>query len=96
MRNARIDVNQPEIVDALRKAGCFVQSLATIGKGCPDLLVGRDRLWYCLEVKDGAKVPSARKLTRDEQDWHDRARLFAPVHIAESIDDALRIVGVLK
>ncbi|WP_136420299.1 hypothetical protein [Herbaspirillum sp. ST 5-3] len=92
MRYAKTDANQTEIVEALRAADCFVQSLANVGKGCPDLLVGRDMRWFTFEVKDGSKPPSARKLTRDEQTWHDRARLFAPVHIVESVEQALAIV----
>lgn len=96
MRFAKVDANQGEIVEALRTAGCFVQSLAMIGKGCPDLMVGRDYKWFVLEVKDGSKVPSARKLTKDEQAWHDRAKLFAPVHVVENVEQALQIVGVLK
>ncbi|HJP47915.1 hypothetical protein [Acinetobacter venetianus] len=39
-RAAKIDANQTEIVKALRKFGASVQSLASTGKGCPDLLVG--------------------------------------------------------
>lgn len=92
MRISRVDANQAEIVESLRKAGCFVQSLATIGKGCPDLMVGHGYKWFVMEVKDGAKAPSARKLTPDEQAWHDRARLFAPVHIVESVEQALQII----
>lgn len=92
MRAARVDANQAEIVEALRKAGCFVQSLATIGKGCPDLMVGHEHKWFVMEVKDGAKPASARKLTKDEEQWHDRARLFAPVHVVESVEQALQIV----
>lgn len=97
MRAAKVDANQPEIVEALRKAGCFVQSLATVGKGCPDLMVGYGYKWFVMEVKDGKKIPSARKLTKDEQAWHDRARLFAPVHVVESVEQALEIVkGEIK
>lgn len=39
-RAARVDRNHPEIVAALEKAGCLVQSLGQIGSGCPDLLAG--------------------------------------------------------
>lgn len=92
MRYAKTDANQTEIVEALRAAGCFVQSLASVGKGCPDLMVGYGMAWHVFEVKDGNKPPSARKLTRDEQTWHDRARLFAPVHVVESAEQALAIV----
>ena len=40
MRAARVDQNHVEIVKALRDHGAFVVSLATVGKGVPDLLVG--------------------------------------------------------
>ena len=70
-RAARIDRNQPEIVEALRQAGCRVQPLHTVGKGCPDILVGRNGRLVLMEIKDGEKPPSARKLTADEVIWHD-------------------------
>lgn len=68
-RRGRVDANHAAIVKALRQVGASVQSLADIGKGCPDLLVGwRFRTWL-FEVKDGSKPPSARKLTADEENW---------------------------
>jgi len=66
----RVDRNQAEIVDALRRVGCSVQSLAAVGSGCPDLLVGRGGVNYLFEVKDEDKAPSARVLTRDQREWH--------------------------
>ena len=39
-RAARIDRNQPEIVEALRKLGATVQLLHTDHDGIPDLLAG--------------------------------------------------------
>lgn len=84
----RVDSNQSEIVDALRKCGCLVEILARLGRGVPDLLVGtpRGRL-ILLEVKDGSKAPSKRRLSADEQAWHDRWRRF-PIFIVENILDA--------
>jgi hypothetical protein len=35
----KVDATQSAIVKALRKRGAFVQSMASIGKGCVDLLV---------------------------------------------------------
>jgi hypothetical protein len=90
-RAARIDANQKEIVAALRRAGCSVQSLATVGKGCPDLIVGRNGKNFLIEVKDGAKVPSARKLTDDEKRWHEQWN--GQVSIVEDVDQALQLVG---
>ena len=70
-RMARVDANQPAIVAALRKAGCKVTPLSMVGQGCPDLLVWGPGRWILMEVKDGTKVPSARKLTPDEQAFFD-------------------------
>src|SRR5580700_7594734 len=46
----RIDANHVEIVKALRQAGASVQSLAGVGKGCPDLLVARAGQMWLIEV----------------------------------------------
>ena len=62
----RIDANQNKIVDALRGAGAYVR-IVTQGDGIPDLLVGYKGYTILMEVKDGDKVPSARKLTDAEQ-----------------------------
>ena len=87
-RIARVDANQPDIVQALRQIGATVQPIHVIGKGCPDLLVGFRSRNYVLEVKDGAKVPSARKLTPDELRWHDdwRGEVFIVKNIYEAIE----------
>lgn len=69
-----------------------VQPLHTVGKGCPDLLCGVRGTNLLIEIKDGQKVPSARKLTPDEAAWHQSWR--GQVAIVESVDDALRLVGL--
>jgi len=84
-RRARVDDNQPAIVAAFRIHGFTVQHLHTIGGGCPDLLVGRSGINWIVEVKDGAKPPSKRKLTPDERVWHDA--WGGKVHVVESVDD---------
>ena len=90
-RAAKIDANQTEIVKALRKFGASVQSLASTGKGCPDLLVGFRGVNWLLEVKDGQKVKSARKLTEDQVVWHQTWR--GKVYIVESVDQALNLLN---
>jgi hypothetical protein len=93
-RAARTDSNHSEVVSTLRSAGCYVLSLAAIGGGVPDLLVWAPTIGYALlEVKDGSKPPSARKLTPDQQDWH-RA-WGGPVFIVTNPEEALRAVGAL-
>jgi Holliday junction resolvase len=87
---AKTDANQTQIVNALRKAGASVQSLAAVGKGCPDLLVGYNGINYLMEVKDGNKMPSAQKLTIDQEHWH--SVWTGVVHIVKTENEALKIL----
>jgi len=91
-RAAAVDANQPEIVKALRSVGATVQHLHTVGKGCPDILVGHRGRNFLLEIKDGAKVPSARKLTDDEAAWHQQ--WLGNVAIVSNTDEALLAIGL--
>lgn len=91
-RAAKADRNQPEIVAMLRLVGCTVQHLHTIGKGCPDLLVGYQGRNYLFEIKDGELPPSGRKLTEDEKDWHDSWR--GVVHVVHNEREALEVIGI--
>lgn len=93
-RAARTDRNQIEIVDALRAVGCSVQTLAAIGEGCPDLLVGIGHSNLLMEIKDGARVPSARRLTLDQCKWHIEWR--GQVAVINSVDEALVLVQEIK
>jgi len=90
-RAARVDSNHGEIVRALRDAGCTVESLASLGEGCPDLLVGIRCRNFLLEVKDGSKPPSKRKLTPDEGAWH--ARWRGHVAVVSSVEEAIAAVN---
>lgn len=89
---AKADRNQPEIVAMLRLVGCTVQHLHTIGKGCPDLLVGYRGKNYVLELKDGKLPPSGRKLTDDEKRWHEDWR--GEVHVVSNVREALEVIGI--
>ena len=86
----RIDANQNQIVDALRKVGAVVRIISQ-GDGIPDLLVGYKGYTILMEVKDGDKVPSARKLTEAEQKFFDdwRGGMLAVVN---SVEEALEIL----
>jgi hypothetical protein len=95
MKAAKIDANQDQIVTALRAAGATVQSLAGVGKGVPDLLVGYKGQTLLLEIKDGFKPPSARLLTEDQIRWHGSWKGGA-LAVVDSPDAALRMIGVLK
>lgn len=96
-RAAKVDGNQQAIVAALEAAGCAVQSLAGVGQGVPDLLVWRPIKWtdyergrdfgkyYLIECKDGSGFTPAQK--KFHSTWP------GPCHVANSVEDALLIVG---
>jgi hypothetical protein len=86
-RAARIDANQTQIVLALRSVGASVELLSAVGKGCPDLLVGYRGVNLLMEVKDGKKPPSERKLTSDQIVWHGDWK--GVVFLVTSVHDAL-------
>lgn len=91
MRRAnKIDANQNDIVAALRKAGATVRIISQ-GEGIPDLLVGYRGRTALLEVKDGGKPPSARKLTTAEQKFFDEWT-GGICMIVESVEDALEVL----
>lgn len=89
---AKIDDNQPDIVDALRKAGARVLSLASVGNGCPDLLVGAHGKLILMEIKDGSKSPSERKLTPMEISFFNAWKGYE-VHKVENVEQALAAIG---
>jgi hypothetical protein len=85
-----VDQNQPSIVEDLRAIGASVQSLASVGKGCPDLLVGFRGSNYVFEVKNPDVPPSRRQLTPDEIKWHERWR--GSVYVIHSFEEAFKII----
>lgn len=94
-RAAKIDANQVQIVEALRKCGAFVQPLHMVGNGCPDLLVGQAGRTLIMEIKDGSKPPSERRLTPDQQRWHSQW-LGGPLSIVTDIESAIRALRVMQ
>lgn len=50
-RDAKVDQNQAEIVDVLRKVGASVYPLHFAGKGCPNRIVGFRGRNSLMEVK---------------------------------------------
>ena len=91
-KHGRKDGNHDEIVAAMRRVGCFVQSLASIGNGCPDLIVAYHGRTFLVEVK-----ADKGKLTADEAAWIGECERVGgvAVHIVRGVDDALRTLGAI-
>ena len=85
-RAARVDSNQSEVTKALRKIGASVQLLHSVGKGCPDMLVGYKGVNILLEIKRD----ETKKLTPDQVIWHHNWRgQVATVATAEEAYNAV-------
>lgn len=94
-RAAKVDSTQKSIVDALRSYGCSVTSLAAVGKGCPDLLVGIHNRTGLIECKTDLTVKSKTQgLTDDQTKWWQEWR-GGPVAIVTDVDGALRFARML-
>lgn len=89
-RAARVDANHGAVTRALEQLGASVDSLAPLGSGKPDLLVGFRGRALVLEVKDGTKPPSRRQLTADERRWF--ARFRGEAYVVHSVDEAIDVV----
>jgi len=93
-RAARTDDNHEQIVKALRAVGATVQSLAAVGRGVPDLLVGYQGKTFLLEIKDGSKSLSQRQLTEDQMRFHDDWT-GGPLLVVESVNAAWAAIGIM-
>lgn len=85
-RQAKTDANQAEIVEALRKFGCSVETLHPVGQGVPDLMVGYRGVNLLFEVK--AKLKG--RLTPQQHVWH--AEWRGQVTVVHSAEDALEVL----
>jgi hypothetical protein len=85
-RAARIDANQTEIVRAVEKAGGLWLAL-----GHPvDGIVGWRGRWFLVEIKDGRKPPSKRRLTEDQVAFARKCLAFSlPLIVAESPEELI-------
>lgn len=65
----RTDANHLAIINRFRALGFSVLDLSGVGKGCPDLLVARNGKTALIEIKDGSKSPSQRKLSPSQREF---------------------------
>lgn len=98
-RFGKVDLNQSEIESALHDAFMSTVSLAPIGSGCPDLLVGGSM--PCSQC--GKKVKQNKlievksengRLTTDQKNF--MATWDGQIAVARTIDEALRLCGILR
>jgi hypothetical protein len=92
--HGKIDANQSAIVKELRQCGASVWITSNLGDGSGDIVVGWRGQNFIFEVKDPSQIPSKRKLTSDEKEFH--ANWHGQIHVIESAGDALEIMQSWK
>ena len=93
---AKTDDNHALIVSALRRVGAQVASLASIGRGMPDLLVAFRGKWHVAEVKSGKKFYKGHKeLSPQEEVWHETFGQQARVQIWHDVEEAMKGIGAM-
>lgn len=87
----RTDRNHAEIINALRKIpNLSVFSTHEVGKGFPDIVIGYKGVNYLIEIKDGNKPPSARKLTDAELQFHSNWK--GQIKIVNNLNEVLNLL----
>ena len=92
----KVDDNQKEIVDTFEALGARVAITSSAGNGFPDLVVQyrnplvRRIQTMLVEIKDGSKPPSRRKLTPDQEKFHGKFVCY----IVETVKDVYELLEV--
>ena len=86
----RVDSNQREVVEGLRRLGVSVWCTHESGKGAPDIVAGSLGKNYLFEIKDEAKPPSQQKLTEDEMSFHNNWR--GQIAVVHNLEEARAII----
>lgn len=86
-----MDANLSEIVEAFRKMGCSVN---VRNDDLGDLDVGYSGVSMILEVKDGSKPPSRRKLTPNQ--LKKRETWTGGIRLVQSLVDVASTVATLR
>lgn len=91
---ARTDDNQTELVGILRSLGMCVEITSAAHGGMTDLVVGYGGITVLVEVKDGNKPPSDRKLTPAQTRFHER--FHGAITVIESVDQAFKLASEIR
>lgn len=96
-RKAKIDVNQPQIVEAFREMGFEVEitsAYSAVGFDCIIGLRGRPGSLRMVEIKDGLKPKSQRTLTENEQIA--KERWAGNYEVVVSVMDTIALGSILR
>jgi len=89
---ARTDANQTQIIKAFRGLGAYVVPTHQL-KGFCDCIVYFRGQTFTIEIKDGSKPKSKKKLTPMEQECKEQVEARGcTYHIIETVEDAIKLL----
>ena len=86
----RVDENQKQIAHTFIALGATVLNLSTVGRGCPDLLIGYRGKSVLVEIKRDSKATFTEPQIKFMQEWRGGA-----VSRIDSVDAAIRLIKML-
>lgn len=89
MRNAKVDGNHRQILDALKQMGWSVCDTSRLGEGKPDAFIARSGRVIALEIKSVRGKPNAAQ-NRFKRDWRGE---YAIVRTVEGALELIRASG---
>ncbi|MCK4621300.1 MAG: hypothetical protein KAT62_03695 [Desulfuromonadales bacterium] len=93
-RAAKIDANQPDLVKTMRDMGVSVEITSGVHDGFTDLVIGYGGVTVLVEVKDGSRVLSERKLTKDQTKFHGRFK--GAITVIETFGQAVALANEIR
>ena len=89
-RAARKDANHNEITDLFISMGWSVLDISQLKNAC-DAFVSKGPRTIAIEIKDGKKPPSQRKLSKGESEFKDSWN--GEWALIESTEDAIKLIN---
>jgi rhamnose utilization protein RhaD (predicted bifunctional aldolase and dehydrogenase) len=86
----RVDENQNRIFHTFIALGASVCNLSTVGRGCPDALIGYKGKTVLVEIKSSNKAQFTEPQIKFMQEWRGGA-----VSRIDSVDAAIRLIKML-
>lgn len=86
----RVDDNQKTIIHTFIALGASVLNLSTVGRGCPDLLIGYRGTSCLVEIKSSTKASYTEPQIKFMQEWRG-----GTVSRVDSVDAAIRLIKML-
>ena len=86
----RVDENKKTLIHTFIALGASVLNLSTVGRGCPDLLIGYKGKTVLVEIKSNSKATFTEPQIKFMQEWRGGA-----VSRIDSVDAAIRLIKML-